>query len=62
MMFQFRFYFLLHEDLNVDDIIGPRPTTSNAAPVLLSGRNAELCKRLTRCLLYPEPSGRFTDE
>jgi hypothetical protein len=62
MMFQFQFYFLLHEELNGDDIIGSRLTTSNAAPVVLSGRNAELRRLLTRHFLDPEPSGRFTDE
>jgi len=54
--------FLVREELTVDDIIGLQLSTSYAAPALLTGRNAEFRKRLTRRLLDLEPSGKFTDE
>jgi SAM-dependent methyltransferase len=54
--------FPVREELTVDDIIGLQLSTSYAAPALLTDRNAEFRKRLTRRLLDLEPSGKFTDE
>ena len=54
--------FQVREELTVDDIIGLQLSTSYAAPALLTGRNAEFRKRLTRRLLELEPSGKFSDE
>jgi SAM-dependent methyltransferase len=54
--------FPVRDELTVDDIIGLQLSTSYAAPVLLTDRNAEFRKRLTRRLLDLEPSGKFTDE
>jgi SAM-dependent methyltransferase len=54
--------FLVRDELTVDDIIGLQLSTSYAAPALLTSRNAEFRKRLTRRLLDLEPSGKFTDE